>query len=328
MRSLLDASTRAVGPTPNDIVETELVYTTRDGTALRAKLFQPKTRSTDKGSPLFVLFHGGAFSGGSPENEALVCRNLVRAVGAVCVAPTYRVAPQFVFPTAANDAWDALQWAASEANTTAWGADPTTGFVVGGTSAGGNLAAVVTHMARNHGLSPPLTGHYLAVPVLTTPAAVPDRYRPYYLAHEQNKSSPVMDAAAVHTMVDILYQADAADHTQFAVLGHPQGHAGLPPVFVQACGLDALRDDALIYERVLAHECGIQTRLAVYGGQPHGFYDLFPTLKASTRFRQDQVQGLAWLIGREADMSNVVTKLDPEDALNLDHTFSTRPVFF
>ncbi|KAL1893969.1 hypothetical protein Sste5346_006110 [Sporothrix stenoceras] len=329
MKTILDAFERAVGPTPDDIIETNITYTTRDGTSLRAKLFQPKERTTGKGRPLFVMFHGGGFSSGSPDDETLLCRNLVHALGAVCVAPTYRVAPEHVFPTAAHDAWDALQWAASPETYMAWGADPVNaGFVVGGTASGGNLAAVATHMARDSQLQPPLTGHYLSTPLLTMPEVVPEKYREFYLSHGQNTHSPVMCTSVVHHIVDGVYKADKTEATLFSVLNHPRGHAGLPPAYVQACGLDATRDDALLYEAILRKECKLQTKIGVYLGLPQRFQDLFATFTASTRFRRDQVEGIAWLFGRAPDIAKVVTELKPEDVLGQDPAVSPRPVFY
>lgn len=309
MKNTLDAFEEAIGPTPDGIVETDIAYTTRNGTSLKARLFQPKERTTEKGSP-FVVFHGGGFSGGSPDDETLLCRNLVHALRAVCVAPTYRMAPEHVLPTAVHNAWDALQWAASPENHKAWGADPVSaGFVVGGTGPGGNLAAVVTHMATENDLSPPLTGHYLSTPLLTMPAVVPDRYRAFYLSHGQNTHSPVMCTSAVHHIVDSVYKADTKDGTLFSVLNHPTGHAGLPPVYIQACGLDATRDDALLHEAILSKEEKTKTRVDVYAGLPQRFQDLFATLAASTRFRRDQVGGIAWFFGITPDMVKVVTEL-------------------
>ena len=69
----------------------------------------------------------------------------------------YRLAPEAPFPAAPNDAWDALTWAAANAKEVL-GADPSKGFIVCGTSAGGNLTDVVAHLARDEKLNPPLTG--------------------------------------------------------------------------------------------------------------------------------------------------------------------------
>lgn len=143
------------------IKKTSLPYPTRDGTHLPALLYQPDPPPAD-GPPIVMLLHGGGFAVGGPELEELNCRQLVRELGVVCYAVSYRLAPAHRFPTAHEDAWDALRFVAATA--ASWGADPARGFVVGGTSAGGNLAAGLACRARDEALRPALTGQWLACP--------------------------------------------------------------------------------------------------------------------------------------------------------------------
>lgn len=77
---------------------------------------------------------------------------------------------------------------------------------------------------------------------------------------------------------------------------HPRGHGGLPPIFLQVCGFDPLRDDALIYERVLRTEYNIPTKLILYPGLAHGFWAFLPKMEFSKQYQEDTVQGLAWLL--------------------------------
>jgi acetyl esterase/lipase len=82
---------------PQGIKQTDLQCPTEDGSSVRAKLFQPVSR-LERGGPLIVIYHGGDVCLGGPENEELACQNIVQAFGAVCIAPTYRLAPEFKFP--------------------------------------------------------------------------------------------------------------------------------------------------------------------------------------------------------------------------------------
>lgn len=179
----------------------------------------------------------------------------------------YQLGPRYLFPAAPKSAWDALKWAA--ANIKSFGADPLLGFVVGGTLSGGNLTAVLTYLARDEKLSPPLTGQYLAIPLLVTPAVVLEKYRKFYLSYEQNKNTPVLPQAVIDIFTKA-FQPDKYD-LLYAPFNHPKGHADLPPAYFQVYGLDLLRDDALIYERVLREEYGIKTKLDIYPGLPHSF---------------------------------------------------------
>lgn len=218
------------------------------------------------------------------------------AFGATCISASYRLAPEFKFPYAPKDAWDCLKWAAASAKS--WGADPSKGFIVGGTSAGGNITAILTHLARDEKLSPPLTGQYLAIPNLIPEKKCPEKYRPYFLSYEQNRNAPVLPVAAIDMYMGG-YQPDEDDGVWYAVVNHPNGHKDLPPAVFQIDGLDPLRDDGLIYERILREENGIKTKTFIYPGLPHGHWGLFPFLQSSVKFRIEQLEGMGWLLGRE-----------------------------
>ena len=69
--------------------------------------------------------------------------------------------------------------------------------------------------------------------------------------------------------------------------------------------MDPLRDDALIYERVLREEYGIKTKRDIYPGLPHGFGASFPMLKSADKFRKDMVEGMGWLLGRKPEMDKI-----------------------
>jgi acetyl esterase/lipase len=246
------------------------------------------------------MFHGGGFHIGSPEGEGQSCRNFVQAFGAVCVSAAYRLGPEFPFPCAALDSWDALKWAAENAQP--WGADPSKGLIVGGTSAGGNISTVLAHLARDEGLSHPLTGQYLAIPAVLPPTVVPDKYKEYYLSYEQNRHSPVLPVAQIDMFMKG-YNADDNDSVLWAIFNHPKGHKDLPPALFHIDGMDPLRDEILIYERVLREEYGIPTKTYMYPGLPHGHWAFFPSLKSSEQFRTDQVEGMGWLLGRSSGIS-------------------------
>lgn len=298
------ANTSAQKQPSSEIIQTELQYTTRDGDKVRAKLYQPTVKPKD-GSPFIVIFHGGGFCTGAPESEEQTCQNFVQAFRAVCVSATYRLGPEYKFPTAHKDAWDCLRWAAERA--TSWGADPSVGFILGGTSSGANITAVLTHMARDEGLSLPLTGHYLAAASLVPEHKLPEKYKKFYLSHQQNIDVPVLPRTA-RIMFLRGYEPDDNDSVWWAIFNHPKGHGNLPPIFLQIDGLDPLRDDSIIYERMLREEYGIKTKMNVYPGLPHGHWNIFPFLKGSEKFREDQIAGMAFLLGREADYSKVRTK--------------------
>ena len=76
-------------------------------------------------------------------------------------------------------------------------ADPKKGFMVGGISAGANFSAVISHLARDEHLSPPLTGVYLSIPAVVDPKSMPDEYKHEFLSHEQNKDAPILGKESI-----------------------------------------------------------------------------------------------------------------------------------
>lgn len=163
-----------------EVVEQDRKVPVRDGAEITIWVYTPVSK--EGGSPLIVTYYEGGWGMGDLTDEEVNCRLFSRDLGAVCVNVEYRLAPEYPFPTWINNAWDALQWCAQHASEL--GADPSREFVVGGGSAGGNITAVLTHVARDEQLSPPLTGQYLCVPAVMCflpPEYVPARYRSEYL---------------------------------------------------------------------------------------------------------------------------------------------------
>ncbi|KAF2398586.1 hypothetical protein EJ06DRAFT_479741 [Trichodelitschia bisporula] len=299
MRSLLADRKRALTASQSG---SESTFTTRDTTApardgyhIPLRIYAPATPPAG-GAPLIVFYHGGGFCLGGLESEELNCRLFASEVGAVVVNVDYRLAPEHPFPAAVNDAWDALKWAA--ANAASLGTDPSKGFIVGGTSAGGNLAAVTTHLARDEKLIPPVTGFALLIPVLGPPGqeGIAPRYADEIKSYEQNADAPILGIKAVR-MFTAAYAPPPTDPL-FNVLADPLDTSGLPPLFIQVCGQDPLRDEALVYERVVREEAGGKTRLRVYPGVPHSFWSFAPDWEKSRGFVRDTVEGVKWLLGR------------------------------
>lgn len=310
------------GPVP-EVEEEDRKIPVRDGSEITIRSYTPVTRKKE-GSPLIVMFHEGGWGMGDLNDEEVNCRLFSRDLGAVCVNVEYRLAPESPWPTWINDSWDALQWCARHASEL--GATPSKGFVVGGGSAGGNITAVLTHIARDEQLSPPLTGQYLAVPAVMCflpPSHIPAQYRSEYLSHPlvTPGQDPILKVTlgpsepwitpVVRTVLSILpvsvlarifsmsgMHGDVSSplFVPFLYGQTEQGHKGLPPAYLQVCGLDPLRDEALIYERVLREEAGVKTKLDVYKGLGHYFWTNFPELEMSRTFVEDTVKGMRWLL--------------------------------
>jgi acetyl esterase/lipase len=76
----------------------------------------------------------------------------------------------------------------------------------------------------------------------------------------------------------------------------PSGHTGLPPTYFQIAGSDPLRDEGLIYEKLLREESGVTTKADLYPGLPHAFWSWWPSAEFTKKHAKDAVGGLRWLI--------------------------------
>ncbi|KAH9852852.1 Alpha/Beta hydrolase protein [Lenzites betulinus] len=250
--------------------------------------------------PVLVNIHGGGWTAGSIELDDYFLRKLSVDLRIVTVNIEYRLAPEHPFPTAVNDCLAALKWIVL--NTAFLKADLSKGFLVGGHSAGGNLAAVLAHEARDDPFfsaepGRQITGQVLREPVGASPDAYPEWLKPEMLAMEENRHAPLLPRAIIEHLADF-YNPPRTD-PRFAPLLYPS-HVGVPRAFVQAMGLDALRDDGRAYAKAMRVAGGEGASCDRYPGAAHGFHYTFPDIALAVRVREDLVQGINWLLGREA----------------------------
>lgn len=137
---------------------------------------------------------------------------------------------------------------------------------------------------------------------------MPEQYRAEYLSHPSLTPcvDPVLqvDPSNPRGLVKVV-GADVNNplFVPFLYRNKPGGHSGLPPAYFQVCGLDPLRDEALIYEQVLREEAGVKTKLDIYPGLGHYFWTNFPLLDASKQFVEDTVRGVGWLLEHSSKMT-------------------------
>lgn len=229
----------------------ELRIAARDGEMLAARLYAHNAEWL----PVLLYLHGGGFTIGSIETHDSLCRQLALHSGAAVVSLEYRLAPEHRFPTALHDAWDALQWLATD---TSLGLD-TRRLAVGGDSAGGNLAAVCALLARDAGLP-------LALQLLFYPgtAAAQDSE-----SHRRFAHGPLLDQATISWFFDhYIDQADREDW-RFAPL-NAHDHAGLAPAWIGLAECDPLLDEGLAYADTL-RAAGVPVQLELWPGVIHDF---------------------------------------------------------
>jgi len=206
-----------------------------------------------------VYFHGGGFVVGGLESHDDVCAEICAQTGYRVIAVDYRLCPEHVHPAQFEDAWAAAQWAFAEYG------DP---LVLTGDSAGGNLAAAVSHYAR--GRFDEILGQVLIYPGLGG-----DHEQGSYLEHAH---------APMLTRDEILFYervrcagAPPRGDPQFAPLSDPD-FAGLPPTVVVTADCDPLRDDGPAYcDKII--EAGGHAHWVNEPGLIHGYLRARTTVK-------------------------------------------------
>jgi acetyl esterase len=211
--------------------------------------------------PVVVYFHGGGWVIGSLDSHDGTCRELANGAGSIVVSVDYRLAPESKFPAAAEDCYAATKWVAD--NAAAIGADARR-IAVGGDSAGGNLAAVVSLMARDRG-GPPLLFQVLVYPV--TDVARDTR------SYEENADGYFLTRKAMEWFWGHYLPRPDDGANAYASPLRAASLEGLPPAIVITAEFDPLRDEGEAYARKL-EEAGVRARLIRYDGMIHGFFGM------------------------------------------------------
>ena len=222
--------------------------------------------------PVLVYAHGGGFVFCDLDSHDGLCRNLTNRLGAIVISVAYRLAPEDPWPAGAEDVYAAVRWAAD--NVDALGADISR-IMVGGDSAGGNLAAVAALIARDRG-GPELAGQLLLYPVIAADFDT-DSYRAFGQGYYNPK--PALQwywDQYVPTTTD-------RQHPYASPLGAEL--TGLPPAVVVIAGHDPLRDEGMAYADAL-ESAGVPVTRLLYDGGVHGFMTM-PILELAQRARAD-----------------------------------------
>ena len=247
----------------------------RDGAQLPARLVAP---SHAAGLPVLLYLHGGGFTIGSVESHDTVCRVLARQSGAAVLSLDYRLAPEHRFPAASNDAWDALQWLASHAETLR--ADPAR-LAVGGDSAGGTLAAVNAILARDAGLP-------LALQLLFYPGCAAHQDTP---SHATFARGLVLEEPAISWFFGNYVQSRAErEDWRFAPL-HAPDVDGVAPAWIGLAECDPLVDEGVDYADKL-RLAGVPVDLEIYRGVTHEFIKMGRAIPEARKAHADAARAL------------------------------------
>lgn len=230
---------------------------TANGAQIPVRIYRPESGPAVK--PALVWFHGGGWVIGSLDGSDFGCRIMANASGCTVISVDYRLAPEYKFPTAVDDCLAVTKWVAE--NGPELGVDGAR-IAVGGDSAGGNLAAVVSQLARDGG-GPAIAFQALVYPVTN--------YDFSTASYRDNAEGYLLERDSMEWFWGHYLRSDAdGASTKASPLRHTN-LAGLPPAIVLTAEFDPLRDEGEAYaERMRA--AGVPVEARRYDGQIHGFF--------------------------------------------------------
>jgi len=253
-------------PEPPELKSAEPLAIPAPHGTIGARIYTPKTLRTKDGlAPCLVFFHGGGWVIGNLETHDVVCRKLAHEGELIVISVDYRLAPEHKFPAAVDDSIAATNWIA--ANASRLGIDAAR-LMVGGDSAGGNLAAVVSLHARDSG------GPKIAGQVLVYPAT---EFARTHASHREPETSILLTHSVIGWFANH-YMGDADRSDWRASPARAKTFAGLPPAYVLTAGADPLRDEGDEYAARLK-EAGVPVAYKHFPGQFHGFFTMGKLLK-------------------------------------------------
>jgi len=219
---------------------------------------------------VIVYYHGGGWVIGGLADFDKLGRLLARRTGCAVILVDYRLAPEYRFPTAVDDAWAALRWAGEQrAELTGAGEEGTRApLIVAGDSAGGNLSAIMALRARAAG-GPPVALQVLVYPVTDCDLESTSYRDP---ANQLMVSRESMAWFWNHYAPD----PEARLHPDASPL-RSASFAGLPPAVILTAEHDVLRDEGELYATRLV-KAGVPVRHRRFAGQMHGFFTMVDAL--------------------------------------------------
>src|SRR5687767_5067930 len=245
--------------------------------------------SAKTGLPVIINYHPGGFV--MPllpwmEYEAM---RLAKKFNAVVFDVDYRVAPEYKFPTASNDAYNAYLWVLEHA--AEYGGDPNK-VILNGSSAGANLAALVTHRAKKEAKLQPIKLVILNCPALDNPMTS------YYPSYEENASGYMLTKSATLNYFQIYLDKSEWYKNNAAMWPiYETDFSGLPPFLIMVTEFDVLRDEGVAYGKKL-EKAGNNVSIKCFPHQIHCFIGLPPNAGEIKRVYELMGESITKAIGK------------------------------
>jgi acetyl esterase len=224
--------------------------------------------------PIIINYHGGGFiSPLLPGLEHDLWRDS-KTYGAIIFAVDYRVAPEYKFPFAVNDSYNAFKWIAAHAGE--FGGD-TSRMLLMGISAGANLVAVISQKAKQEGIAGKIKLQIMnGLPVDLSPQNMETS-----LSYKQNAKGYFQTKDACYFSLEMYAPGQFNNPEVSPILTNDL--KGLPPAVIINAEFDPLRDDGMLYASKL-RAAGIKVWEKCFAGQIHCLIGLRSGDKALTAY--------------------------------------------
>ncbi|OAP58567.1 hypothetical protein AYL99_07657 [Fonsecaea erecta] len=331
MQAWEQAAGEILGPCPPDLKESTIDIALSDHFVSHNIVVRPVSTANGEGHsqsaikkcPLIVYIHGGSFAFGTPHQVLSPARAFASHFGAIVACPSYKLAPENPFPAPMQSVWEVVAWLSDPQNLNTGllahegiEFDPSLGFVLAGCSAGATISAVVAGIAAAAragqtelvqglpgGLVSPITGLFISLPHLVHRDMVPAKYASAFRSREEHANAPIINAASLaHSIKRLQTDFHSPWFSPLNLDLHAIKEHHPNRVYVHAGELDILRDDAVIYERVLREDGIAETKIDVLAGYAHVGWLSIPFPEAHTpEIKEMTMNGMAWVLGQEWD---------------------------
>ncbi|KAI0482571.1 Alpha/Beta hydrolase protein [Xylariaceae sp. FL0804] len=266
--------------------------TSADGACVPVKIYTPDPERFGAGPYAAHLnFHGGGFVLGDLTTESQICQSMCDGAGVVVVDVNYRHCPETVWGKCIQDAWAALNWVRDSA--AALNVKPDS-VSIGGISAGGQIAIVLQHMARDAGV--PLKLCMATVPPASPGLTYDDWTESPHASMHEFALGPVLGWDRMGYFGRQCFPPDRREEIRamwpkwWVGPLDAENWRGLCPTYIRTGECDALRDEGEAYARRLV-EGGTRVTLKRYLGCPHLFM-FFAWLEEKRQWDRDSIAAL------------------------------------
>jgi acetyl esterase len=260
-----EARIRADEITSSEITKPEKVFDLKDivirgyRNDITLRLYKPEGKPP---LPVLLFFHGGGWVFGNIKNYESFCTQIVNLSSSAVVSVGYNLAPEHKFPEPLEDCYSSLIWILENGNK--YGLDPSR-LIICGDSAGGNISAAITFMARDRGISS------IGYQVLIYPAVDLSSFD--YESFELFGTGNLLDTKDMPLAIERYLNNKDECFSPYVSPILAKDFSDLPPAYVITAGYDVLRDEGHAYALKLVN-AGVPVAIRCYKEFMHGFFTM------------------------------------------------------